>query len=324
MTCISQHPLRYLLRRSPFLLKQTKRTNYDIPMKKTADSERFSLGYNEAQPHDWDPDLVDKDPVKAVETLSAVNAFGTMSYGAPLPSEGFMLYERVNGGAYQIGGMIFGGSFIVFPRHVFHWNVSSPSEITPASIAIATHTYPQIEGIIFGLGENGHDGPVSDEIQNYLQGRGIGYTCCSTHYGLFIWNMMMEERRNVAGFFIGKRPYAVATQGDTVHPRVRRAVSSPWGNLNPYTAGSDISRNPSMRGTASSSSDAELNMFRPDQERLAYRGQMWKYHEFMVTKAESQGGSGLNNFEKTLPDNPLDTADTKNWSNYGKSFNPSG
>lgn len=168
-----------------------------------------------ARPIDVDPKWIETDPVRYIEQSSNYRGPGALSLYQPLPSEGLMVYQKTLGNGYTISDRFVQGSFILTPRHLFFWNVNEIGDVTPASLALATHTYPQIEGILLGYGET--DSPARKRLLlNYCHARGMKIQCVPTIHALAKWNQHMEDRRNIIGFFVGKRPWGAVRQ-------------NPWG-----------------------------------------------------------------------------------------------
>lgn len=159
-----------------------------------------------SRPVETDAKLVDTDPVRYVESVSNYRGTGAISLYQPLPSEGLMVFQKALQGGYTVSDRYISGSFILLPRHVFLWNVSEPGDIVPQSLTFATHTFPQLEGIIVGCGEL--NSPVREkQIQHFCSARGLKCHFAPTHAALMKWNVHMEDRRNIIGFFIGKKPW---------------------------------------------------------------------------------------------------------------------
>lgn len=107
-------------------------------------------------------------------------------------------------GGFHFAGMSHRGSILALPSGVHAWSVADMASLDIASLAkILAEPAGAIEMLIVGSG--GALAPLARDIRAALNGAGIRVDVMATHHAVPTYNIMLGERRKVAGAFIAQR-----------------------------------------------------------------------------------------------------------------------
>ncbi|CAM4809949.1 unnamed protein product [Rotaria magnacalcarata] len=108
-------------------------------------------------------------------------------------------------GLYEDGFMIAGkdriiGAIFSFPRQIICWNVYSPDQITPESLALLEVVQPRPEIFILGIGSRTNK--IPPETIQFIRKLKIGFEILPTTQACETFNFLLSDNRLVyAGFF---------------------------------------------------------------------------------------------------------------------------
>ncbi|CAF0881601.1 unnamed protein product [Adineta steineri] len=119
-------------------------------------------------------------------------------------------------GLYEDGFMIAGqdrlvGAIFSFPRQIICWNVFSPEEITPESLALLEVVQPRPE--IFVLGFGTRTNKIPPETIQYIRSLKIGYEILPTTQACETFNFLLTDNRLVYGGFFPEKNLADQNYG---------------------------------------------------------------------------------------------------------------
>lgn len=105
--------------------------------------------------------------------------------------------EGLGAGGFRFAGMSHRGSLLVLPSGIRAWPVSSPVEVTFASLAAVLDEEPgSIELLLIGMGTEIR--PIHPDLRNRLKAAGIGVDPMATTHAVSTFNILSSERRRVA------------------------------------------------------------------------------------------------------------------------------
>ncbi|CAF0734572.1 unnamed protein product [Rotaria sp. Silwood1] len=108
-------------------------------------------------------------------------------------------------GLYEDGFMIAGqdrivGAIFSFPRQIICWNVYSPEQITPESLALLEVVQPRPEIFVLGIGSRTNK--IPPETIQFIRSLKIGFEILPTTQACETFNFLLTDNRLVyAGFF---------------------------------------------------------------------------------------------------------------------------
>ena len=109
--------------------------------------------------------------------------------------------EGYRAGGFHFAGMSHRGSILALPSGVHRWDIADFAALDPASVArILAEPPGTIEILIIGSGAA--LAPVPREVRAVLNAAGIRVDVMATHHAVPTYNIMLGERRKVAGAFI--------------------------------------------------------------------------------------------------------------------------
>lgn len=92
------------------------------------------------------------------------------------------------------------GSVILFPTHVFSWNVRRGHEINLDSLLLFDIIVPKVKIVVIGYGEAGEDHDITLPIK--LKKKGISCEMLSTPNAVTTYNYLVADSVHVAGAFV--------------------------------------------------------------------------------------------------------------------------
>lgn len=105
------------------------------------------------------------------------------------------------------------GSILLFPTHVYSWNVKRGIDITPESLIVFDLIVPKTKMVIIGYGERGE--PYDPKIPLILKKKGISCEMLPTPHAITTYNYMVHDAVHVAGAFVPMQ-YVKMTKRDLV------------------------------------------------------------------------------------------------------------
>lgn len=104
------------------------------------------------------------------------------------------------------------GSILLFPTHVYSWNVRRGIDITPESLFIFDLIVPKTKIIIIGYGEEGE--PYDSSIPLILKKKGISCEMLTTPNAVTTYNFLVHDAVHVAGAFVPVKNQVIMRQKD--------------------------------------------------------------------------------------------------------------
>lgn len=92
------------------------------------------------------------------------------------------------------------GSILLFPTHVYSWNVKRGIDITVDSLVVFDLIVPKTKIIIIGYGQNGE--PYDPSIPLKLKKKGISCEMLPTANAVTTYNYLVHDSVHVAGAFV--------------------------------------------------------------------------------------------------------------------------
>lgn len=114
---------------------------------------------------------------------------------------------RINSGLFIIGPCA------IFPRTIFHWDVSDHNNVPPEAMSLFALIEPKIDILLIGAGDKGNTIPY--ETRRYLQVMKINHEVLSTADACGEFNFLNSDNRNVACALIP--PETVVLETDAQH-----------------------------------------------------------------------------------------------------------
>ncbi len=109
--------------------------------------------------------------------------------------------EGYRAGGFHFAGMSHKGSILALPSGVRAWNVADMAALDTGSLAkVLEEPAGEIEVLIVGSGAT--LAPLPKAIRAALNAAGIRVDVMATHHAVPTYNIMLGERRKVAGAFI--------------------------------------------------------------------------------------------------------------------------
>jgi len=109
--------------------------------------------------------------------------------------------EGYRAGGFHFAGMSHRGSILALPSGVHRWDVAGYAGLDTSAVApILAEAPGAIEILIVGSGAA--LAPVPREVRAALNAAGIRVDVMATHHAVPTYNIMLGERRKVAGAFI--------------------------------------------------------------------------------------------------------------------------
>lgn len=104
------------------------------------------------------------------------------------------------------------GSILLFPTHVYSWNVRRGIDITPESLLIFDLIVPRTKIVIIGYGEEGE--PYDSSIPLILKKKGISCEMLTTPNAVTTYNFLVHDAVHVAGAFVPVKNPVIMRQKD--------------------------------------------------------------------------------------------------------------
>lgn len=118
----------------------------------------------------------------------------------PLIPEGKKIISGYGNGLFTINKEPIAGSIMILPDCVLPWQVTTPEDITIASLESVLHSDEEIEIFLIGSGA-GHYFP-DFALCHALKQRGISVDSMSTGAACRTFNVLLSEARKVAAALI--------------------------------------------------------------------------------------------------------------------------
>lgn len=106
------------------------------------------------------------------------------------------------------------GSILLFPTHVYSWNVKRGIDITPESLMIFDLIVPKTKIVIIGYGEEGE--PYDSSIPLILKKKGISCEMLTTPNAVTTYNYLVHDAVHAAGAFVPVKNRLVLRHKDTI------------------------------------------------------------------------------------------------------------
>lgn len=114
----------------------------------------------------------------------------------PILPAGRQIIERYGPAGFQISGIVYRSSVLVFPEHTLAWAPASLAEISLENLQ-PVFAHGDIEILILGLGKSG--GLLERELRARLKAGGMAFEAMDTGAACRTYNIVSgEERRAVA------------------------------------------------------------------------------------------------------------------------------
>ena len=109
--------------------------------------------------------------------------------------------EAYGAGGFRFADMSHRGSILALPSGVRAWNATTPAEITPETLApVLAEPTGAIELLIVGTGST--LAPLSAPVRDALRAGGLRVDFMATGSAVSTYNILLGERRRVAGAFL--------------------------------------------------------------------------------------------------------------------------
>lgn len=105
------------------------------------------------------------------------------------------------------------GSILLFPTHVFSWNVRCGADINMDSLIVFDLIVPKTKIVVIGYGQQGE--PHDSSLPMALKKRGISCELLPTENAVTTYNFLAADGLHVAGAFVPVRDEVNQTMRDT-------------------------------------------------------------------------------------------------------------
>lgn len=122
-----------------------------------------------------------------------------MEISSPQPA-GLQLIESYGAGRFQVSGLVYEGSLLVFPERSLAWPVAGMAELDEASLAPVGAAEPAVEVLLLGCGPR--MAPVPKALRAALRVRGVVIEAMDTGAACRTYNVLAVEGRRVAAALI--------------------------------------------------------------------------------------------------------------------------
>jgi uncharacterized protein len=113
---------------------------------------------------------------------------------------GLAAIEAYGNGGFRFAGMSHRGSILCLPDAIEAWDVASPAELKPGSLAPVLSRQGSLELLLLGTGA-AHVAPP-EAVRRALAEAGIGLDVMTTGAAARTWNILAAEGRPVAAALI--------------------------------------------------------------------------------------------------------------------------
>ncbi|XP_076236760.1 NADH dehydrogenase [ubiquinone] 1 alpha subcomplex assembly factor 3 [Calliopsis andreniformis] len=104
-----------------------------------------------------------------------------------------------------VGDVMVVGPLVIFPKHLFCWNVGSANDINEKSLSLFTIIEPKLDIVVLGL-ETQYDMKAIKEMKRPLLEKNISVEVLPVERACGIFNFLNEEGRYVAAGLIPPLP----------------------------------------------------------------------------------------------------------------------
>ncbi len=109
--------------------------------------------------------------------------------------------ESYGAGGFRFAGMSHRGSILALPSGVRAWAAQSPADMSAEALAaVFAEPAGAIELLLIGTGAN--LAPISATLRDTLRARGLRADSMATGIAVSTYNILLGERRRVAGAFL--------------------------------------------------------------------------------------------------------------------------
>lgn len=105
------------------------------------------------------------------------------------------------------------GSILLFPTHVYSWDVKRGKDITPESLLVFDLIVPKTKIVIIGYGEEGE--PYDSSIPLILKKKGISCEMLTTPNAVTTYNYLVHDAVHAAGAFVPVKTQVVQRRKDS-------------------------------------------------------------------------------------------------------------
>lgn len=111
--------------------------------------------------------------------------------------------------------LLLAGSILLFPTHIYSWNIKRGIDITPESLLIFDLIVPKLKMVIIGYGQK--DEPYDATLRNHFRNRGISCEILPTPHAIPTYNFLVCDSVHVAGAFVPVREPVIMSDEDEFH-----------------------------------------------------------------------------------------------------------
>jgi uncharacterized protein len=118
---------------------------------------------------------------------------------SPIVPAGRQVIERYSAAGFQVSGLVYRGSVLVFPDRTLEWSAASVAGITIESLQ-PVFADGEVEILVLGLGKSA--GLLERELRARLKEMGIAFEAMDTGAACRTYNVLSSEDRQVAAALI--------------------------------------------------------------------------------------------------------------------------
>ncbi len=111
-----------------------------------------------------------------------------------------VIIDAYGNGGYRFAGMSHRGSLLCLPTGMHAWPVTRSGEVTLDALSLVLECEGQVDVLLIGLGDD--IAALDPAIRQAFRDRGISIEATATAPAVSNYNVVMAEKRAVAGAFI--------------------------------------------------------------------------------------------------------------------------